>query len=375
MTHRLCLRQNKIKGLFLGSTIVTIFLIGLTILCNGRTPIVSIGVVNNEQENNGSKIFLNKINQQILHLVSYNSSELAHHDTLNDKLSGYLTISSQFTPELISKYTFNDNKLIASKPAMVFNGDAIKLVVLNTITFILESALDESLPEIMSSSGINPILGSPYAIIVDPIAKTDSLNDLYNSRNHWIPKFVVFWSFTVTIFLSTFTFYRDRNEPFFDRNLSSGATKGQFVIGHFITSLVVPLVNSWPVLLISVYFLGLQQKGSLIIVWLIYISNCSTAIVSAFLIASAPIDAFFVFVLSSTYVFCGLASTGIVWPFHALPYFFKPFTKWIPLTVNYDSLIRVLSHGHPWNDPVVLWGLAHNLGYVVIILMIVRFIL
>ncbi|XP_015787589.1 ABC transporter G family member 23-like [Tetranychus urticae] len=382
VTNRLCLRLFKLKMVLLSSILVVPFLVLLTNIGIGGTPMVTLGLVNNEIDNpKGSDIFLNKISPHLVQFIAYNNSEAALHDSLVGKLDGYVMISSHFTSKLIDQYTFTEHfdTLASSNPLLthstspvIYHGDSIRTVVVKTMTVILESAIDEALPSIFNASGLNPNLGKRFVVKVDPIAEPVSPDDMYNAYNFWMPKFLIFWSFVTIVMLSSFSFYRDRTESLFERNLSAGLTKTQFIFGHFLSSMIVPLLNSWPVLFITIHLLGAPCKGSLFLSWLIYMSNGATAVATSLALAAVDVTIGFIYILISAYIFSGIATAGILWPYQALPYFVKPYISIFPFTFNIDSMIRVLAHGATWEDSVIRRGLLENFIYICLVLTLVR---
>ena len=192
--------------------------------------------------------------------------------------------------------------------------------------------------------------------------------DFFDVRNQGLPGILLFSAF-LTSMLTALRFMRfEKFDGTLERMNSTGISSMQIILAQLIVRTLFNFLSSFFTLLVAIYFYKVECNGSFYwVVVLFFLQNISGLAYGMIFATYCDNPIVYVIgVIGSTVVY--LFFSGIVWPYDAQPYFFRPYSKFTPLTLPSITLRSLMIRGLPISSGLVWPGFAISLFYFILFL-------
>jgi ABC-2 type transport system permease protein len=184
----------------------------------------------------------------------------------------------------------------------------------------------------------------------------------FDSLDYIAPVYIAFFVFFFVFLLTCVFFLRERSLGTMERLLATPINRLEIVLGYMLGLGVFALIQSAVVLLFTVYALGIDYAGSLLLVFLIEVILTMLAANMGILASTFATNEFQVVQFIPLVIIPQILLGGTVWAIEELPAWLQPFSWVMPMTYANLALREVMIKGQGlggiWSELLVLAGFA-----------------
>jgi len=202
-----------------------------------------------------------------------------------------------------------------------------------------------------------------FNITVSPVEVDEAI---YGSvdvkfKNFLAPGMIALICFAHSIGITAVAFVREKNDGTMDRIYAAGVTSKSIILGHYVISNVILILQTSMLLTLVVFLFQVSIKGN--IIWVIFmllslggVGMCLGLVISG----AATIETEAVQLSLSAY-FPALLMSGVIWPLESIPNWISWLSHSLPTTWAAQALRSIMIRG---------WGITDQqiwLAYVIIL--------
>lgn len=357
IVRTLILRMFRQPEAIFTCVLLPIFIGWLFAVCIGNPPSkVPVAIVNEDTNPVLSKLLLENINSEIISQIhTYKTMDEAIGAVKDGEIWGIVHFKPNFTESLAARTFFiglPDNNTIEQSLVKVhgdFADQFMKIIIERT----LEADFQNFLKDMMGKLEGNPLSGQlPLALGYPIYGKPE----IQGARDFYVSGLVFAIVCAISLSFTILDLKEEKNHKMFERNYVSGVSCVQIILGNLITRFTLVFVECFVVLFICIYVLHIQCHGSFLLALSLLVLNGVAAMLNGMFLSSF-IDDFPLIVLTGVgYFLYLLITSGILWPFEAMPYFMRWYNSLLPLTLPTRSMRNILLRGHSLFHPQVYPG-------------------
>ena len=305
-------RQSNLMFLQFFLPLISLFLF---CTCIGHTPkdVQLMVVVNEENPELLSKIFLRNINTDIISITRSNNLEDAFKVVKARDAWGVVHIKSNFSSAMIHRALFYEsetgisNETIAESTIKIY-ADLTNRVLSVTMQRTLEGAFESFITDALTQLDYNPKLLQYPIILADVVFGSASTMDYFAIREYGIPGLLVILTYSCA-FASTVLILNgestEQKDDFMDRNFVAGVTTAHLIMSHLTSRLLVMTVNVLTLLVVAIYFFEAPSRGNVFVSIILLILQSVAGLTHGMLISSIS-RSFFMAMVLSNFVLLGM---------------------------------------------------------------------
>lgn len=321
---------------------------------------LNIAIVNGEETPSLSQLFLEKLNREVIHQISYSSLQKALEDAKARKIWGVLRINGNFTENILQRVLnigIIDNGTMQQSRISIY-GDLCNEYLRAMVERSMEKGFQNFTRDLMGRIGGNPNAGGLPIALGKPIFGGDDLN---GARDYLGSGFIVAIVFGVSISMTILDLYAEKLHKMFERNLVAGVSTSQLVMGHLVSRFFLLVIECLILLSMTVYIFNITCKGSFHLALILLVLQSLTSMINGMIIASLVDDMFAIMYIGVAYFLYLFLTSGVFWPFEALPVWMKWFNYYSPLTTSVEAMRNIMVKGLPFLHAKVFPGFIISL--------------
>jgi ABC-2 type transport system permease protein len=184
----------------------------------------------------------------------------------------------------------------------------------------------------------------------------------FDALDYIAPVYIAFFVFFFVFLLTCVFFLRERSLGTMERLLATPINRLEIVLGYMLGLGVFALIQSAVVLLFTVYALGVDYAGSLLVVFLVEIVLTMLAANIGILASTFATNEFQVVQFIPLVIIPQALLSGTIWAIEELPRWLQPFSWVMPMTYANRALRAVMIKGQGlgsiWGELLILAGFA-----------------
>jgi len=303
-------------------------------------------VVNNLKSSGGGDIF---------HLHNYSNLDAAVDNVKKGKEWGVMYIPTNFTLDMQDKFSEPNSPDVRYQSTLHLYLDMSNY----QITMLIEQKILEAF-EAMARINFN--------ITVSPIEIDEAVygSTTIKFKNFLAPGMIALICFAHSIGITAVAFVREKNDGTMDRIYAAGVSSKAIIIGHYMISNAILIVQTATLLTLAVYGFQVDIQGNLVYVITTLLALGGVGMCLGLVISGAATIETEAVQLSLSAYFPALLMSGVIWPLESIPPWMQWLSKALPTTWAAESLRSIMIRGwgitfqQVWLSFVIIfgWGVA-----------------
>lgn len=366
--HRQTFRQSNHLALQFILPLVSLMLF---CCCIGTTPKnIAVGVVNNESPALLSALYLQQIDESMIHLIHYETEKQAAHAVASQYIWGYLLIHQNYSESLIRRAHFQETSEAITNETIHLSTIHIHADITNKVLSVtmmrsLESSFIKFLRLTLISLEYNSKLADLPVKIGQTIYGSDSDTDYFALRDYGIPGFLIVLIYSSSFASSVLSLVsRDRCD-LMDRNIVSGVTASHMVTAQIAARLPSLLILCIVLLIIAVNIFSVPIEGSILVALVLLLLQSVAGLTHGLLVSAFCSGSFFSAMVASNFLLLAMfILSGSLWPLDSLPVYLRYLSNIQPTTFATIALRSVLTRASGVTSAIVLQGLISTVCWI-----------
>ncbi|XP_054159941.1 ABC transporter G family member 20-like [Oppia nitens] len=328
--------------------------ISLLIECVGKDiKQIPVSIYNPDTSGNFSKMFINSIDENQIHLVHYKSLDDAMNAVRVNDVWAVLYFDPQFSQHLISRfYTSDMNEESVNSSTIQLRIDMSNQVIGSQLSRYIAEAYERFVNNI--AIGLKTNLTTIKPIVNNGLP-------IYGQKNGLFSSFVAPGALIVVAFFATTTItchllIKEINDGLVDRNLVAGVRPLEFVMSHIILQLFMLTLQIGLKVTLAFVAFGIPHTGSIVMATGLTFLQGTCGLMFGLMISAICPDEMYATTLCIGAFFPTVIIGGIFWPIESMVPALKYISKVLPCTLAIQSLRSILLRGWGLNELQVYTG-------------------
>lgn len=342
-----------------GQFLLPILCLVMFCVCIGGTPAqLPIGVINDDNDSQLSRILLKSLNSYILKQMPYNSFDRAVEDVKRGHIWGVLHIPANFSDSFLTRVFFDEdvsNETIKQSNVRLY-ADLTNKILGVTMDTVLVQTFEDFTSQALIELGYSPSLGRFPLELGETVYGSFSKSDFFGVRDFAAPGFLIVITYSVAYALTCLSLILERMDAMFERNYASGVTTSQILLSILLVRFIFVAIGTTLLLVMAVQLFDVPCRGSFWAVLLMLLLQSLAGMGMGLCVSSVAKDFFICAAISNGLLLFTFIISGVLWSLQTLPYYVRWFSFVQPTTVPAEAMRSMLTRGLNITHPSVWPG-------------------
>ena len=180
-------------------------------------------------------------------------------------------------------------------------------------------------------------------------------------KDFGLPANLIFYIYLSQIILSSLVLTQERKDGLFERSLIAGVSHHLVLISHFLTNLLLSIIQIVLMYLTAFIIFSEVNNGSAFLIFNFLMSQALNAITTGLLISSIFKEEYHSLIVVGFFCAPQLFTSGMFWPLESLDTYLRYASLCSPLALPVETMRNIVTRGWTFTNINILFGFAINL--------------